>query len=101
MNPKHLIILAVGEMLVLSSLLARVALGAVRFEEPLHLAWFVGTALVSSAGVAIGVIRATLAKQRQQKEGGATEAGMGQPLAIGLTLIGLAALVSLAGPPAL
>ncbi len=102
LNPRHLVVLAVAEGLVVSSVVLRLTLfpGQVDLEQPLHLGWFVGTMVLAAAGLALFVVRATSAGATAQP-GEDTSDRARQALVFSLTLIVAAGLVSAVGPGAL
>ena len=98
-NPKHLVVLAVAEGLVMTSAVLRLTLfpGQVDLERPAHLAWFAGTLVLAAAGLALFVVRATTARARAQPGEDVSDA-VRQALLYSLTVIVAAGLLSAVGP---
>ncbi len=96
--PKHLLLIAVPEALVVTTVIVRVGvLGHADLERPLHLAWMVGTVVLAASGLSLFVLQGARAAGRAGPEGVSAEERrslLGLPLAV----VGLAALLALAGP---
>ncbi|MFO0598235.1 MAG: hypothetical protein U0228_23225 [Myxococcaceae bacterium] len=62
---KQLVPVAVLEGLVLSILVVSISLGRADLNVPLHLGWFIGTAMLAGSGLALFVIRSAGLNRRQ------------------------------------
>lgn len=99
---KDLVILAVIESTVMFSAIIRLTLGGSGFDlsrQP-QLIWFVGVMVLSAAGLAHYVVRAS-ALQPRIKAGENVEDDRKQLFTISIAVLAAAALLSLAGPQAL
>jgi hypothetical protein len=98
---KHLVVLSVLEGLVMFSAIIRVAIPGmgIDFSSQPQLIWFVATLFLSASSVAHYVVRASALGPRI-KAGEQVEEDQKQILSISLALLGLAFLLSLAGPGA-
>jgi hypothetical protein len=100
MLPKrNLVILAVLEGLVMFSAIVRMVIPGlgIDFGKQPHLIWFVLTMMLSGSAVAHYVIRSMPLQARLRAEE-PVEDDLKQILGLSLALVGLAAMVSLAGP---
>lgn len=99
MRTRHIVILGMLEGLVICSAVLRMvipSLGLDLSKQP-HLIWFIATMLVAGAAVSHYVLRAALLMPRV-RAGEQVDDELKQILGISVSLVGLAALVSLAGP---
>lgn len=96
--PKNLVVLGLAEGVVMISAVIRFAFpGLLDLARPPHLAWFVGTVMLAGAGIAQYVLRSSLLMPRV-RAGEKVEDDLRQIMAVSLAIIGLAGLISLAGP---
>lgn len=97
--PKNLIILALVEGAVVMSAVLRMVIPGLGLdlERPPQLAWFVVVVVLAGAGIAQYVVRSSLLLPRA-RAGERIDDELRQIMAMSLAIIGLAGLVSLAGP---
>lgn len=96
---RHLLLLAVLEGLVIFSAVIRLAIPGlgIDFSQPPQLAWFIAVVLIAGGAVAQYVIRASVLMPRI-RAGDPVEGELKQVLGVSIAMVGLAALVSVAGP---
>lgn len=98
MNPttqRQFVVLAGLEGLVVLSAVARIVLGAVDLERPAHLGWLLATLLTAGSALALFVVRAIAVERRGGPDAGDARR---QTLALALSVLVLAGLLSAAGP---
>lgn len=90
MNPRDLVVLAVAEGSVIASAVLRTQVSSfgVELEKHSHLAWLIATCAVAAAGLIAFVV---VSKSRPTDD-------RKQALGIGLAVVGLGGLLSIAGP---
>lgn len=96
---KNLVLLGLTEGVVMMSAVIRFVIPGlgVDLARPPHLAWFVGTVMLAGAGIAQYVVRSSLLLPRL-RAGEKVDDELRQVMAVSLAIIGLAGLISLAGP---